>query len=236
MALIDLYEPLFQYICMLNRVARKSDSEAIDYTALRGVIVGLLAEIRQQGAKDPLLSLQVQKLDQPITFFVDSMIAESHLKCAREWHHNRLAYEQSELAGDEKFFDFLDETLDDPSNEATERLVIYFVCIGLGFMGWYAMQPEYLRNKMSIIAKRISGAMKSEQVKRICPEAYLYLDTRNLIEPPAARIGAILIALLVLCLVVLAANIYLFYLGSAAFRESLKEILRHDQELTVKAP
>jgi type VI protein secretion system component VasF len=156
------------------------------------------------------------------------MIAESKLECAAQWHKNRLAYAQNELAGDEKFFDLLDETLNDSSAEATERLVIFYVCLGLGFTGWYANQPEYLRKKMETIARRIFAAMEPDRAARICPEAYQYLDTRNLIEPPATKIGAIALAFLALCLVALAVNFYLFRVGSFGFAQSLHEILRHD--------
>jgi type VI secretion system protein ImpK len=170
----------------------------------------------------------VKKLEMPTIFFVDSMIAESRLSCAAQWHQDRLAYKQNELAGDEKFFDFLDETLNDSSPEATERLVIYYVCLGLGFTGWYATQPEYLRKKMETIARRISGAMEPDPAARICPEAYQYLDTRNLIEKPTIKIGAIALIFLALCLVVLAVNFYLFKVGSVGLAQSLHEILRHD--------
>jgi len=226
--LLDLYEPLFQYVCILNRMARKGSPEGIDYGEIRSTVLRLLATIKQQGQTDQLLSLQVKKLDMPITFFIDSIIAESGLQCADEWHKNRLAFEQNELAGDEKFFDLLDETLNDTSREATERLVIFFVCIGLGFTGWYAGQPEYLRRKMETIAKRISGTVELHAAARICPEAYQHLDTRNLIEPPSSKIIAIALAFLVLCLAAIAVNCYLFYTGSQGLTDSLKEILRHD--------
>jgi len=226
--LLDLYEPLFQHICVLNRIARKGGSEAIDHDSLRATIVGLFDSIRQQARTEPLIELQANKLELPLTFFVDSILAESNLQCAAQWHKNRLAYAQNELAGDEKFFDFLDETLNDPSKEATARLVVYYVCIGLGFTGWYAGQPEYLRRKMETIAKRISGTVDFESAGRICPEAYQYLDTRNLIEPPSSIIGAIAIAFLALTLIAIAVNLYLFRAGSLGLMESLKEILRHD--------
>ena len=233
MTLLDLYEPLFQYVCMLSRIAR-SGNECIEYTALRQVIASMLATTQQQAQPDPLLALQAQKLELPIIFFVDSMIAESSLQCASEWHRNRLAYAQNELAGDEKFFDFLDETLADASAQATERLVIFFVCLGLGFTGWYATQPEYLRKKMETVAKRIAGTMDHEHAQRICPEAYQYLDPRNLIDPPSTKIGAIALAFLALCIVVIAVNFYLYLAGSKAFRLSLDEIIKHD--LTNQAP
>jgi type VI protein secretion system component VasF len=174
-----------------------------------------------------LLALQANKFEMPIIFFVDSIIAESNLRCAAEWHKNRIAYSRNELAGDEKFFDLLDETMNDTSPEATERLVIFYICLGLGFTGWYANQPEYLRRKMETLAKRI-GVADLERAGRICPEAYKYLDTRNLIERASAKIGAMALAFLGLSIVALAVNFYLFRVGLLGLTESLEEILRHD--------
>jgi type VI protein secretion system component VasF len=225
--LFDLYEPLFQYICILNRIARKGSNEAIELATLRPEIIALLEGINKRAQAEPLLALQAGKLEMPITFFVDSIIAESNLRCAGQWHKERLAYDRNELAGDEKFFDLLDETLNDPSPEATERLVIFYVCLGLGFTGWYANQPEYLRRKMETIAKRI-GVEGLERVAHICPEAYKYVDSRNLIEAASSKIGAIAVAFLALTLVALAVNFYLFRVGLVGLTESLEEILRHD--------
>jgi type VI protein secretion system component VasF len=226
--LLDLYEPLFQYICMLSRIARKAGGEKIEFNALRATILGHLESINKNAQANPLLALQAKKLEMPIIFFVDSMIAESKLSCAAQWHQNRIAYERNELAGDEKFFDYLDEDLNDSSKEATERLVIFYVCMGVGFTGWYATQPEYLRKKMETIAKRIAAVMEPDPAARICPEAYQYLDTRNLIEKPTIKIGAIALIFLALCLVVMAVNFYLFKVGSTGLAQSLHEILRHD--------
>jgi type IV/VI secretion system ImpK/VasF family protein len=212
---------------MLNRIARKGSNEAIEYGSLRTEIASLLDSINKRAQADPLLALQAKKLEMPVTFFVDSMISESNLQCAAEWHKNRIAYSHNELAGDEKFFDLLDETLNDPSPEATERLFIYYVCMGLGFTGWYAGQPEYLRRKMETVAKRIA-VDELNKAARICPEAYEHVDSRNLIEPPGSRIGAIALAFLALSLVALAVNFYLFRIGFIGLTESLQEILRHD--------
>jgi type VI secretion system protein ImpK len=225
--LFDLYEPLFQYLCMLNRLARKGNSEAVQCDSLRTEIDSLLDAINKQAESHPLLALQAKKLEMPIIFFVDGVIAESNLRCAAEWHRKRIGYAHNELAGDEKFFDLLDETLSDQSPEATERLVIYFVCMGLGFTGWYAGQPEYLRRKMETVAKRI-GVQNLEYVARICPEAYQFVDARNLIEPPGSKIGAIALACLGLSIVALAVNFYLFRIGLVGLTEALQEILRHD--------
>ena len=228
MTLLDLYEPLFQHICVLNRVSHQGGAETMEFDQLRANIVALLEGIQKRADTEPLIALQAGKLELPVLFFVDSMIAESKLPCAAQWHKNRLAFERNQLAGDEKFYDLLDENLADSSKEATERLTIYYVCLGLGFTGWYSGQPEYLRKKMEVIAKRISSSLDRERLARICPEAYQYLDSRNLIEPPASKIGAIIVAFVILCLTVAIMNFYLFRVGTEGFWQSLKEIERHD--------
>jgi type VI protein secretion system component VasF len=152
------------------------------------------------------------------------MIAECGLAVSTAWHHNRLAYERKELAGDEKFFDLLDETLKDPSEEATERLKIFYTCLGLGFSGWYAGQPEYLRGKMLDISHRIRPAMDTDQSTRICPEAYIGVDTRDLIQRPGLSIAAIAIIFLGLCLIVLTVETYLFRAASLSLTDSVTAI------------
>src|SRR5881396_2656096 len=142
MTVLELCEPVFEYICRLNRMARSSASA--DYGIVR-------AELK-------------------------AMLAESRLKFAGQWHQNRLAYERKELAGDEKFFDLLEESMQDNSEEAAERLAFYYTCIGLGFTGMYSGQPEYLRKTMMTIAPRIRHRVDSDQTARICPEAYTGVD------------------------------------------------------------
>src|SRR5689334_596798 len=144
MTLLELCEPLFKKICLLNRLGRKagSASATIEYEKLRLEIKELLAELEKKSTTEPGLGAQWRKVELALVFFVDSMIAESGLSVSAMWHQNRLAYERKELAGDEKFFDLLDETLNDPSPEATERLQIFYTCLGVGFTGWYAGQNE----------------------------------------------------------------------------------------------
>ena len=226
MTLLELCEPLFKKVCLLNRLGRKgaSVSGAMDPEKLRLEIKELFGDLEKRANADPGLKAQWQKIELPLIFFVDSMIAESGLLVSTRWHENRLAYERKELAGDEKFFDFLDETLSDPSEEATERLQIFYTCLGLGFTGWYAGQTEYLRGKMVDITHRIRAAMDTDQKAKICPEAYLGVDTRDLVQRPGLGIGAIAIIFLGLCLIVLTVEIYLFRAASLSLTDSLTAI------------
>jgi type VI secretion system protein ImpK len=227
MTLLELCEPLFKKVCLLNRLGRKGasiSSGATDHERLRLEIKELFADIEKRASTEPGLKAQWQKTELPLIFFVDSMIAESGLIVSARWHQNRLAYERKELAGDEKFFDLLDETLNDPSEEATDRLHIFYTCLGLGFTGWYAGQTEYLRGKMLDISHRIHAAMDTDRTAKICPEAYAGVDTRDLVQRPGLGIGAIVVIFLGLCLIVLTVEMYLFRAASLSLTDSLTAI------------
>jgi type VI secretion system protein ImpK len=225
-SLLELCEPVFKKICLLNRLGRKggSFSTLSDHEKLRLEIKELFAGIEKQASADSGLVAQWRKVELPLIFFVDSMIAECGLSVSAAWNENRLAYDRKELAGDEKFFDFLDETLSDSSKQATERLQIFYTCLGLGFTGWYAGQKEYLRGKMLDISQRIRDAMDSNPNGKICPEAYAGVDTRDLIQGPGLSIGAITIICLGLCLIVFSVEIYLFRAASLSLTDSLGAI------------
>jgi type IV/VI secretion system ImpK/VasF family protein len=226
MTLLELCEPLFKKICLLNRLGRKGagGSAAIEYEKLRLEIKELFAELEKKSNTEPGLGAQWRKVEMALIFFVDSMIAEGGLGASATWHQNRLAYERKELAGDEKFFDLLDETLNDPSPEATERLQIFYTCLGLGFTGWYAGQNEYLRGKMVDISHRIKAAMITDETSRVTPEAYVGVDTRDLMQRPGVTLGVILVIFLGLCLTVVTVEIYLFRAAALSLTDSLAAI------------
>ena len=229
LTLVELCEPFFQYVCMLNRIARNPGGENMAYEPLRKLVKEMLEEMEQQSKSDPRLEEQFAKVKMPLIFFVDSIIAESKLTLAAQWHKNRIAYEHNELAGDEKFYDLLDETLKQTGKETDERLAVFYTCLGLGFTGWYAGQPEYLRKKMLDVAQRLPRELIDTQHRaKICPEAYEHLDTRNLVEAPGLKVAAMGIVFAGFFLIVMAVNLYLFRTASTGLSESLRIILSHD--------
>lgn len=228
MTLPELCEPLFQYVCMVNRVARTPRGADLDFAALRETVQLAFARMEENSKAEPRLNAQYKKVEMPLIFFVDSIIAESTLPIAPQWHKSRLAYERNELAGDEKFFDLLDETLAEPGAEADERLMIFYTCLGLGFTGWYAGQPEYLRQKMNVLGKRLAGAIDRQQTARLTPEAYENLDERDLVQPPGIKLATLGIVFAGLLLTVMVVNFYLFREASSSLAESLRQILPHD--------
>ena len=235
--LVDLCEPLFQYVCMLNRIARNPGGEGVELAPLQKLIKEIFEDMAQNPEATSELKSQFEKVRLPLIFFVDSMLAESKLGVAPQWNKNRLAYEFNELAGDEKFFDILDETLAQKSVEADERLVIFYTCLGLGFQGWYAGQAEYLRKKMLDLGKRMpSRHIDTQHNARVCPEAYEHLDTRDLVEPPGLKMVTMAIFFVGFLFIVMAVNFYLFHTASTGLAESLKTILIHDQAAKAGQP
>jgi type IV/VI secretion system ImpK/VasF family protein len=226
MTLLELYEPLFQYICRLNRMARSSGNP--DYSVVRAELKAQLEDISQKANADAKASVQAKKLELPLLFFIDSLVATSKLKFAEQWHQHRLAYDRNEKSGDEKFYDLLEETLNENSDEATERLTIYYLCLGLGFTGMYAGQPEQLRKYMNTIFPRIRHLVNYDPNARVCEDAYKSVDTRSFLQPPSNRIVFILILFIFLTLSVFVAYYGLFMKASDTLRDSLHQINQQD--------
>lgn len=223
MTLIEACEPLFQYICRLNRMCRKGGQQ--DMQVVRTEISNLFVEMKASVARDPTVAQQYEKVELVLLFFVDSLIADSKLSFAREWNEARMAVAINELAGDEKFYVLLEETLKDPGAAATERLLVFYTCLGLGFTGWYKGDPEYIRKRMQEIAARARNYLAGGELARISPEAYEHVDTRNLVEPPSRHLGAILIAFVGLLIMLFIVNAYLYRAASTELSKSLQAIV-----------
>ncbi len=232
--LLDHCEPLFQAVCRLNRMGRKGSST--DYSVARAEISDLFEKLSVGSRADIGLSEQYRKVELPLIFFVDSMIVESALPYAQQWDRDRLAKARKELAGDEKFFDLLEDTMQEDSDAAAERLAVFYTCIGLGFTGWYAGQPEYLRKKMLEIAPRVKQYVDADESGLITPESYKHTNTSNLPMPMAASLVPLLIILTGTLVMVLVVNIFMFRSTSEELSQVLDTIATHDLSKTSAKP
>ncbi len=224
-SLLDLAEPLFQYICRLNRSAHKGGN--YELSQVQSEVKGFLAEARGK-AIAANLAQQWEQTELLLMFFADFMIKESALPWARDW--SELAFDRHEMAGDEKFFDLLEETLKDRSPTANDRLAVFYVCIGLGFTGWYTGQPEYLRRKMKEIAARLQAAGQLAESQQICPDAYEKVDTRDLVEPPGTKLIGIAIALIGLMIVLFFAYGFLYRDSSTKLMNATSQIIQQSKD------
>ncbi len=201
MKLLELYEDLFQYVCRLNRAAKTQAQP--DYARVRSEVKDLLEQAMRNASADVRVLEQARRLELPMIFFIDYIMCTSRLKFATQWAENRLARERNELAGDERFFDLMEEDLKNTSEEAAERLAVYYVCLGLGFMGMYQGQPEQLRRYMEQIFPRVRQWIDSDPRTKISEEAYKNTDTRVLTQPPSNKIIFVAVAFVFLSLTVM---------------------------------
>lgn len=222
MTLLELCEPFFQFVCRLNRSARKGVK--FEPAAVRADLKALLGDLRERGSTTPGLAEQFDRVELVLMCFADFMIKESRLDFAGKWQD--LAHERNETAGDEAFFDALDETLADTSDKASERLSIFYTCIGLGFTGFYAGQPEYLRKKMTEISARIRTMIDKDDSNKICPEAYEHTSTADLIEPPGRSLIGIGVALAGLVVALIALNVFMYRTASSELTNAMQRIIR----------
>jgi type VI secretion system protein ImpK len=229
MTLLELCEPFFQYVCRLSRLARSGCTLEMDQ--VRNEIKRILEVMRAESLNNAGLTAQYEKIELPLIFFVDFVIKESKLTFAYDWYE--LGRERNELAGDEKFFDLLDENLVDSSDAATERLVIFYTCIGLGFTGVYTGQPETIQRLMSKISARISGMMDADEKSYICPEAYENVDDRDFVEPPSTKLVGIGITLIGLIIVWSIAYFCLLKWTLDDVTTSLDTIIEHEKSAYV---
>ena len=223
MKLLETYEDLFQYVCRLNRAAKTQAHP--DYARVRSEVKDLLEQAVRSASADVRVLEQARRLELPMIFFVDYIICTSRLKFATQWAENRLARERNELAGDERFFDLLEADLKDTSEEAAERLAVYYVCLGLGFMGMYQTQPEQIRRYMEQIFPRVRQWIDSDPRTKISEEAYKFTDTRVLTEPPSNKIILVAIAFVFVSLTVLAVY-YALYAKAVDDLRNYVEVIR----------
>jgi type IV/VI secretion system ImpK/VasF family protein len=233
MKLLELYEDFFQYICCLSRTAKTQAHP--DMTRVRSEIKELLQQAGKNASADPRLAQQAARVELPLIFFADNLMANSRLHFAAQWAQKPLAQERNESRGEERFFvDFLEPDLMDPEEEAAERLAIYYVCLALGFRGIYQAHPEKILWYMEQIFPRIRQWMLNDPRTKISDQAYAHTDVRVLTEPPSNKIAAVAVAFVFLTLSVLVVYYALYADAVKVLTDSVETIVR--QGTTADAP
>lgn len=230
MTLLEIAEPVFQYICRLNRSARRGSP--YELAQVQSDIKILLTEARNKAVTENLATVWdgEEGMELVLMGMIDVTIKESQLPWAGEWR--ALTVEQGEISIEDKFFDLLEATLKDKSPVANAKLTIFYTCLGLGFTGAYVGQPEFLRRKMKEIAARLQAAGLYSDAQRICADAYEKVDTRDLIEPPGTKLLGIAILLFGMMVVLFFTYLYLYHDSASSLKSALGAI--HDQAQKIK--
>ncbi len=217
MTLIELCEPLMQFMCRVNRSAHKG--LPMDPAQVRADVRQMLQEIATK-AQRAGMSENFEKSRKAIHTFIDATVIGVGGLLGQQWKAMRLEPEGAL----QDFFAQVEAALGDPTDEATDRLAVYYHCIGLGMAGATTEDTESLRRMMAKMQARLRGRMDVDPSARICPEAYECLNTANLIEPPARSLAPMAIALVGTVVVLAVANVLFFRHSSADLSTALKDI------------
>ncbi|MCL4743128.1 MAG: DotU family type IV/VI secretion system protein [Phycisphaerales bacterium] len=218
MKLLELTEPYFQYVCRLNRSARKGAPP--DEAVVRAEIRGLLSEIRGQVLRHGPLATEYDRVEPAMLYFADEVIKGSGLPFASSWEP--MAASLPDPDASRVFYVLLEEALRDKGPYGLERLAVLYTCLGLGFTG--GRSPDELRRIMIDVSARLRSAMDADPSSPVCPEAYEHVDGTDLIEPAGRPLLAIVLVLAGLIATLLVVNGYLYASGSHDLRESLAAI------------
>jgi type IV/VI secretion system ImpK/VasF family protein len=225
MTLLEVYEELFEYLCRLNR-AGKSPVQP-DYERVRGDLSEMLERIPQKAGGDVRLQNQIRTLELPVLYVVDNLICTSSLQFRDKWADHRLAVKlKNDLAGDERFFDFLEQDISDPSDDARERLAVYYTALGLGFTGMYSGQPERINSYINQIYPRIAPFMNRNPASRITEQAYKNTNTTILTQPPSRMVVVVAVVFIFFALSAMAVYYGLYHAASKEVSSQVDDIVK----------
>lgn len=233
MALVDQCEPLFQYVCSLNRLAREGGN--VSQGQVEAELETLLAEAKNKAKTNPTTAAAWdEKTEWAIIAFCDFTVRESKLPYAGRWRG--LGPKRGNLVLDEQFFDLLNETLKETGDAAMQRLSVFYTILGLGFTGMYCGQPDKisteLRAKMRELYARIGGNVGSDGAQRICPQAYENVDQRTLELSTGSWLVPLAIVFCVLLVTLFAVNIVVYIQSKKSLRDEVVQITQQHEKLT----
>lgn len=172
-----------------------------------------LSEIQTKCENDPSLKREFSRIERPLIFFIDYTIKEGVFPFSGEWRE--MARDYNELSGDEKFFDLLAENLDDP--DASERLMIFYLLMGLGFDGCHRGNSDYVERRMKLCATRFPMGCDIGTEPLFVPVA----PSRKGVQKAGRSVYYILAAAVLFMLGSFACNYYMFRKDTDSYREAL---------------
>lgn len=211
----------WQYIHTGNHPAKEK---------FQGDIEFLLADARAKAAKIPALSREYQKVEHSLVFFIDYMVKEGDFPFSRDWEV--MARRYNELSGDEKFFDLMEEALNEESPDAAS---LYYLMLGLGFEGVYRNNPEYLEEALKRCGEKIPGALDihsealvniSLEKRRLAPRRHGFVKA----------VWGILIFSALFALGSLLVNLISFGKATAEYREALSQTEKSSISASSESP
>ena len=164
MTLYDLFSPLVSYIvaCRHDAACGKAPEEEV----LKSHLMREYARIRKTGAAAPELQAGLEDACRYTAFYIDYMVHEGNFPYAQSWQDlGRSRY--NELAGDEKFFDYMRGWLEEDTPLARAHLRLMYEMVASGFSGALERRSVRLEELMRRTAEQLALMPEGEAVQAL---------------------------------------------------------------------
>ncbi|MEI6605102.1 MAG: DotU family type IV/VI secretion system protein [Verrucomicrobiota bacterium] len=229
--LLEHLQPLFLYVCEQHRLAKEAKGGTVSFDTVKQTVLAKLAAVDNSAKQDPTLRQHLDKLKEPIFWYLDCTFGspDNAFAFRQKWNDQRLADygDDGNLSGDDAFFDELGKELaNDPRDESSnERLAFYYTALGLGFTGRYfkrnAEHRKELQSYMQRLYPRVAKYMDADASGKITPETYRYTDKRDFVAPSRDKPMIFFAAFLLLLGSLLFGYIYWYMENTKDLREAV---------------
>jgi type VI protein secretion system component VasF len=156
------------------------------------------------------------------------MVKEGRFSFRDEWRE--LSRNYNELSGDEKFFDLLSETLEQPDFE--NSFTLFYIMLGLGFDGAYRYKQKYIEQCMKLCMEKaiVDYDIFSEPIMPPVQKKPFFLRQRKLTVRVALIASAVF---MVICFII---NLLVFANTSESYRHILKQAVADSLPSAYQAP
>ena len=211
-----LCNPIFQ--CLCNYWNLSCISKMVDREKFLFDIAKLLEDARKKAHKDPQLEREFYWIEKPLVFFIDYMVKEGRFSFREEWRE--LARNYNELSGDEKFFELLMETLDQP--DFRNSFVLFYIMLGLGFDGVYRFNQKHIEQCMRLCMEKatVDYDIHTEPILPSVKKKHFFLRRRKLTIRTALIASAVF---MIICFII---NL-IFFIDTT---ENYRQILRRTRD------
>lgn len=218
MTLYSLFHPLVVYVAAARVDA--AQGKDVENGAFYSHVMRELDTIRRKGGSVPELAEAVETACAYTAFYIDYMVHEGPFSFSAQWQDiGRSKYH--ELAGDEKFFDYMQLFLDDESATATDHLRLMHAMVNSGFSGAYQRRAVELEALLRRVSARIGVAKEADAAAQLLHHNAAPLKPMKPVRPArkgvlAVMTGAALLALSSGC------YLYLYSHATAPLRSTLE--------------
>ncbi|MCX6874544.1 MAG: DotU family type IV/VI secretion system protein [Verrucomicrobia bacterium] len=237
--LLEHLQPLFLYVCEQHRLAKEAKgSSTVAFESVKQTVLAKIAAIDNAAKYDPMLRQHLDKLKQPIYWYLDSTFGspDNAFPFRQKWNDQRPADYGADgnLSGDDAFFDELNKELaNDPKDESSnERLAFYYTALGLGFTGrYFKRNPDHrkeLQAAMQRLYPRVSKYVDADASGKITPESYRYTDKRDFVAPSRDKPMIFFAAFLLLLGSLIFGYIYWYQEKTKPLREAIHRLQQQD--------